>query len=146
MVTSLKYLGRVILAAEDDWAAVVNKFSRARKVWSRMLRILSKEGASPKVSAFFFKAVIQSVLLFGSDNWAVTPGMGKALGGVQTQVDRQLTGRLPRRTPDRRWRYTLAETARDEAEFLTMEEYIRWRQNTVAQYIATRSLLDLCEV
>ena len=26
-----------------------------------------------------------------------------------------------------------------------MEEYIRRRQNTVAQYIDTRSLLDLCE-
>ena len=26
-----------------------------------------------------------------------------------------------------------------------MEEYIQRRQNTVAQYIATRSLLDLCE-
>ena len=26
-----------------------------------------------------------------------------------------------------------------------MEDYIRRRQNTVAQYISTRSLLDLCE-
>ena len=26
-----------------------------------------------------------------------------------------------------------------------MEDYIRRLQNTVAQYIATRSLLDLCE-
>ena len=32
-----------------------------------------------------------------------------------------------------------------EVGFLTMEEYIRRRQKTVAQYIATRSLLDLCE-
>ena len=37
------------------------------------------------------------------------------------------------------------ETAREKAGFLTMEEYIRQRQNTVAQYIATRSLLDLCD-
>ena len=29
--------------------------------------------------------------------------------------------------------------------FLTMEEYVRRHQNTVAQYITTRSLLDLCE-
>ena len=26
-----------------------------------------------------------------------------------------------------------------------MEKYIRLRQNTVAQYISTRSILDLCE-
>ena len=36
-------------------------------------------------------------------------------------------------------------TAREEAGFLTMEEYIRRRQDTVTQYIATQSLLDLCE-
>ena len=66
-------------------------------------------------------------------------------GGFQTQVARCLTGRLPRRTQDRRWRYTLAASAREEAGFLTVKEFIRRRQNTVAQYIATQSLLDLCE-
>ena len=71
--------------------------------------------------------------------------MGKALGGFQSQVARQLTVWLPRRTPDRKWKYTLAATAREEAGFLTMEEYIRRHQNTVAQYIATRKMLDLCE-
>ena len=35
--------------------------------------------------------------------------------------------------------------AREAAGFLTIEEYVRWRQNTVARYIAVRSLLDLCE-
>ena len=35
--------------------------------------------------------------------------------------------------------------AREEAVFQTMEEYIWRQQNTVAQYIDTQSLLDLCE-
>ena len=56
-----------------------------------------------------------------------------------------MTGRIPQRTQDGRWRYTSAAAAREEAGFLTMEKYIRRRQNTVAQYIATRSLLDQCE-
>ena len=43
------------------------------------------------------------------------------------------------------WRYISAAAAREAAGFLTMEEYIRRIQNTVAQYITTRSLLDLCE-
>ena len=34
---------------------------------------------------------------------------------------------------------------RAEAGFETMETYIRRRQNTVAQCIATRSIMDLCE-
>ena len=58
---------------------------------------------------------------------------------------RRLTGRLPRRTPDGRWRYASAAAAREEVGFLTMEEYIRRRKNTFAQYITTQSLLDLCE-
>ena len=58
---------------------------------------------------------------------------------------RRLTGRLSQRTPDGKWRYTLAETARGEAGFWTIEKYIRRQQNIVAQYIFTRLMLDLCE-
>ena len=39
----------------------------------------------------------------------------------------------------------MAATEREGAGFQTMEECIRQQQNTVAQYIATRSLLDLFE-
>ena len=110
-----------------------------------MTRILSREGAAPRVSGFFFKAVVQAMLLFGSETWVVIPCMGKALGGFQAQVARRLTGRLPWRTPDGKWKYTLAVTEREEEWLLTMGEYIRRRQNTLTQYITTRSLLYLCE-
>ena len=59
---------------------------------------------------------------------------------------RRLTGRLARRKPDGKWTYTLVTTARGESGLLTMEDNTRRLQNTVTQYIATRSLLDLCEV
>ena len=75
----------------------------------------------------------------------VTPLMGNTLRGFQTQVERQLTGQLPRMTLYGTWRYTLAAAAREEARFLIIEEYIMRQQNTVTQYIATRSLKDLCE-
>ena len=39
--------------------------------------------------------------------------------------------------PDKKWEYTSTETAREEAGFKTMEEYIWRRKNTVAQYIDT---------
>ena len=88
---------------------------------------------------------MQAVLLFGSDTWVVTPLMGKSLGGFQSQMVRQLTVQLLRRTPYGKWIYTSAATAREEEGILMMEEYIRRRQNMLAQYIYTRSLLDLCE-
>ena len=64
--------------------------------------------------------------------------MGKTVGGFQTQVVRRLTGKLPHITTDGRWKYTTADTVRETADFLTMEEYIRRIQNMVTQYIATR--------
>ena len=65
MVTFFKYMGRVISAADKDWPAVVNNVSQVRKVWSRMLCILSREGAVPQVPVLFFRAVVQAVLIFG---------------------------------------------------------------------------------
>ena len=45
----------------------------AKKFWSRISRILIREGVALRVSGFFFQDVIQAVLLFGADTWAVTP-------------------------------------------------------------------------
>ena len=47
-----------------------------------MTRILSREGEAPQVLVFPFKAVVQSVLLLGSETWLVTPRMVRVLGGV----------------------------------------------------------------
>ena len=104
MVTYFKYMGRVILTTDNDWPVVMRDLARANKVWIRMSCILIREGAALQVSGFFFKAVIQAVLLFGAETWVVTPRMGKALGVFQTQVTRRLMGQLLRRTTDRKWR------------------------------------------
>ena len=53
--------------------------------------------------------------------------MGKSLEGFQTQVAGRLTG-----PTEGKWRYTAEAVARKEAGFLTMEEYVRGRQDTVA--------------
>ena len=122
MVTSLRYLGRVILAADNNWPEVVSKFSRTRAVWKRMTRILSREGADPQVSGFLSKSVFQVVLLFGADTWLVTPHIGRVLGGFQYQVARRLIGRILRQKTDGKLEYTLVATAREEAGFHMMEE------------------------
>ena len=43
------------------------------------------------------------------------------------------------------WAYLPLETATQKAGFEEMGEYILKIQNTVAQYIATQMILDLCE-
>ena len=52
-----------------------------KTVWRRMSYILSREGATPWVYVFFFKDMIQAVLLFRAETWVVTSCMGMSLGG-----------------------------------------------------------------
>ena len=64
---ALKYLVREMTVGDDDCPEMAGNFQRARKSWGRMSRILSREGADPKVSGHFFKAVVRAVLLFGEE-------------------------------------------------------------------------------
>ena len=59
--------------------------------------MLGREGAKPRVSGMFFKAVVQVVLLLGSDVWVTTLRMGRALGIFKHGVARWITGRHPKR-------------------------------------------------
>ena len=92
------------LRFQDNWPVVVSNLAWAKKVWSRMLHILSREGTTPRMSGFFFKAMLQGVLLFGVNTWVVTPRVGISLGGFKTQVARRLTEQLPRRTTYGTWK------------------------------------------
>ena len=78
-VSTFRYLGRVLMDGEDDWIAVLDNLGKARDSWGRLSRILSREGADPKVLGNFYKAVAQAVLLFGAQTWVLTPRMERAL-------------------------------------------------------------------
>ena len=92
----------------------------------------------PQVYGFFFKLIVQSVLLFGAETWEVTPRMGRVLGDFQNQVARRLIGRILWRRLDGKWKYTSSEAARVDVWFKMMDTYIRRNQNTFAQHIDTQ--------
>ena len=72
-VLTLKYLGQVMTAGDDNWPEVTGNLVKERKSWGRLTRILSREGADNMVSGNFFKAVVQAMLLFGAETWVLTP-------------------------------------------------------------------------
>ena len=132
-------------AGDDDWPAVAGNLKKARKSWGRLSRILGREGATARISGAFFKSVVQQVLLFGAETWVVTPRMERALSGFLHGAARRLTGRQARRGRNGMWHYPSLEGGMREAGLTDIGKSIANRQNTVAQYIATRPLLDLCE-
>ena len=78
---------------------MVRNLYRARAVWNMMKIILSREVVDLRVSGFFFKSLVQVVLLFSSETLVVTPYMGRDLRGFRDEVALRMTRRLPRRKP-----------------------------------------------
>ena len=119
-------------ARDDNWPAVAGNLEKARRSWGRLQRILSREGATPRVSGSFFKGVVQQVLLFGAETWVITPKMDWALRGFLHGAARRLTGRQARRWKDGEWYYPSLEGAMREAGLTDIRKSIQNRQNTVA--------------
>jgi hypothetical protein len=78
-VQSFKYLGRILEENDGDLPAVEGNLHRARQRWGMIARILSQEGTNAKVMATFYKAVVQSVLLYGSESWVLSEKMMSSL-------------------------------------------------------------------
>ena len=144
-VSEFRYLGRILTTTDDDWTAVAGNIKKARRSWGRLARVLGREGADPKVSRTFYISVKQVVLLFGSETWVLTEKMEKALDTFQARVARKLTGRQPQGGIDGTWYYPSLAGAMKEAGIVRIRTSILWRQNMVAQFIATRPIMDLCE-
>ena len=53
----------------------------------------------------FYVAVVQAVLLFGSDTWVLTPQLEKALEGFHRRAVRRMAGMGPKHQQDGTWVY-----------------------------------------
>ena len=73
--------------------------------------ILQQDGANPRVSGILFKAVVQAVLISGSETWMMIPRMGREIGGFQHRVAIWVTVSQPLRFMDVSWYYPPLEEA-----------------------------------
>ena len=62
-VKEFLYLGRLLRSDEDDsWVAIASNLRKARQRWGQVARILTREGATPQVMGYFYKAIVQAAL------------------------------------------------------------------------------------
>ena len=144
-VSEFRYLGRILTATDNNRTAVTGNIKKARGIWGCLAQLLGREGADPKVSRNFYTAATQQVLLFRAETWVLTRNMESALDAYQGRVERNITGSQPRCGRDRRWFYPSLAGAMKEAGIVRIRTLILRRQNTVAQFIATRPSLGLCK-
>ena len=107
-------------------------------------RILEREGATLYAKGMFYVAIIQSILLYGVETWTVTPTMMKVLGTFHNRVARRLAGKMAYRVRQT-WVYPPLAEALDSVGLAPIQEYVRRRQASIEDYIATRPIMDLCQ-
>ena len=89
-------------------------------------------------------AVVQLVLLFGSKMLVMTPRLEKSLKSFHNQAVQRMAEMVPKRQHDGTWVYTPIREALAMVGLKDIGVYISHRKNMVAQYIATRPIMDLC--
>jgi hypothetical protein len=102
-----KYLGRLLAMDVNNMPAVRANLKKARKCWKMFSRLLTGENMSPRVCGMFYRAVIQSVLLFGSESWVLTDTAMRVLEGFHVRsAYRMAREHKPRKNNDTGvWRY-----------------------------------------
>ena len=141
-----KYLVRLVAFTDDDAPAVARNLSRARGQWGRFASVLTREGSNPKTMGYFYQAVVQSVLLFSVESWVLTTPLLRRLEGFHHRAVRRLARMGPSRRPGGdEWIYPPIEEALAVAGLAPMAVYIDRRQRTIADYISTRPILELCK-
>ena len=105
--------------------------------------ILAHQGALPRVSGMFYKAVVQAVLLYGSESWVVTSSMLCHLSIFYHQITHQISGLKARYHPSTiEWIAAPLLQALETTGLFFLETYISRRQATVVQYMATCPLFQ----
>jgi hypothetical protein len=94
-VEVFKYLGRLLAYDNNDAQAVRGNLKKVRAVWSRLSCTIRSENASPHACGIFYKATVQSILLFGSERWNFSPLGLKLLEGFHIRATWRMAGKRP---------------------------------------------------
>jgi hypothetical protein len=94
-VRNCVYLRCKLSSTDEDWPYVHKNLAKSRSRWALVPRVLIREGANSRMLDMFYKAVAQTVLIFGSESWVVTEIMLKTLEVFHRQIACHLEGRYP---------------------------------------------------
>jgi L-rhamnose mutarotase len=146
-VESFLYLGRILAQDDEDVRAVRSQIKKAGGTWARVGQVLQADNTPPKVSAMFYKAVVQSVLLYGSKTWNLTTTALARLEGFHIRAAYPMTKvHKPQRGPNHVWVYPATSDVLKECGMHTITHYISVRRETILQYVVDRPIHIACKV
>jgi RNA polymerase-binding transcription factor DksA len=145
-VHHFKYLGRITSDDDDDLPAVRDNLKKARMRWARVSKILKREGATAKSMGKFYLAVVQSVLLYGSETWVLSKKMKGMLESFHHGCARQMTRRFIRPDPENDGEWIAPPTAITlaAAGLLPLMSYVEKRKAAILVFAETRAIYRRC--
>ncbi len=130
----------------NDIQAVRSQLCKARGTWARVGQVLQRENAPPRVSTKFYKAIVQSVLLYGSETWVLSPAVLARLKGFHIRAAYRMAKKhVPRRGPNQQWVYPPSNKVLEECGMHTLQHYIDVRRETIAKYVVGCSIHAECQ-
>lgn len=135
-VSAFKYLGRILHYSDLDDAAVTLNLQKATKTWSHIHRILRADGCSPHVMAYFYKTIIQSILLFGSETWVLSRRLRKRLDSFHLRCARQIAHRPIRQLPSGDWEHPNSTEVLEVCKMSPLSTYIAKQKTKILQTYA----------
>jgi hypothetical protein len=110
-----------------------------------MGQVLLGENTSPRVAAKFYKAVVQAVLLYGSETWNLTKAALARLEGFHIRAAYKMARvHRPKKGAHGLWQYPKSADVLEECGMRSIAEYIRVRRQTIAVNVANRLILEAC--
>jgi hypothetical protein len=92
----------------------------------------------------FNKAIIQSILLYGSESWVLSKFMLEKLYSFHNMCARYITGR-DIKLANEQWEYPCSATTLKQSNLLNIKEYIIKRRTTVKKYVDTTQIIRDCQ-
>ncbi len=103
-----------------------------------MGQVLQADNTPPKVSAKFYKAVVQSVLLYGSKTWNLTKTVLARLEGFHIRAAYRMAEKhKPRKEPNQMWVYPATEDVLKECGMHSISHY---RLGVVRPFLMLKAL------
>ena len=91
-------------------------------------RVLGKTGAPIKAQAMIYMAVVQAVLLYGSEIWAFTDAMMMVQEGFHHRISGRIAGMTAKRSNGGEWKWSSVETALEVTGIWPIRGYLhRWQ-------------------
>lgn len=131
-----KYLGKPTPPYCTDITAMYYNIAKARRKWTMLRRILAAQHLPPTIASIFYKAVVQAVLLYGSETWVITKRALTLLDSFHHRIARQITGQHVYQGPQGTWIYPDPKETLEKAGLFPMRTYLLRRRNYLQPYLA----------